>query len=258
MKKLIFAVTLLIPFFFTFINSQIISKGSSQVLIKGIVRDKFDNMPQGVEIRFEDENGKFFKINSNTLTGNYEQILESGKKYKVRLNSKTIFPTEYSLITKKTDNYTEQEQNFSVSRLEEGRAVACFDLFDNNSTNLKATTKELFDELNIKMRFNRGVSLFLEVGGCESRSNYTEIKISGKGKKRRADTSFNENEYKSFVQKRLTTLLSEIKNLSAFPDRIEVRLSNLGNEGHKEMSDFESGCDVILRVKEYKEKMKEK
>jgi hypothetical protein len=258
MKKLIFAVTFIIPLFFNFLNSQLISKGSSQVLIKGIVRDKFDNKPLGVEIRFEDENGKFFKINSNSLTGNYEQILEAGKKYKVRLNSKTIFPTEYSVITNKTDNYTEQEQNFNVSRLAEGRAVDCFDLFDKNSTSLRVNIKELFDELNIKMRFNRGVSLFLEVGGCESRSNFTEIKISGKGKKKRADTSFNENDYNSFVQKRLTTLQSEIKNLSTFPDRIEVRQSTIGNQGHKEMSGFESGCDVILRVKEYKEQMKEK
>lgn len=238
------------------VNGQIIQKGSSQVLLKGKVADKLDGKPEGVEIRFEDENGKFFKINSNSLTGNYEQILESGKKYKIRLTSKNIFPLEFPIETEKTKNYLEQTADFDILRLEQGRAIDCSDLFSSGSANLQSNAKSFFDDLNLKMRFNRNVKLSMEVHGCDSRNAFVKI-TQPKSKKKKADTTFLQKGYDDLVQQRVSTLEKEIPSLSQFVDRIEVKpSSNVGLESHKEFKSFSDTCDVIIRIKEFKETIK--
>lgn len=255
MKKINFIVA----FVFLIVSnsySQIISKESGQILVKGIITDSYDGKPAGVEIRFEDEKGKFFKINSNSITGAYEQILESGHTYKVRLNSKMMFPTDYTIQTKKTENYSEQEQNFSITRIEIGRSIECLDLFSEDSSELKPDAKALFDELNLKMKFNRNVSLFLEVSGCDSRKDFYEVKQTKIKKKVKIDSVFSEQNYKNFVQSRFDILSGQINSLTSFPERVEVKAGKLNEKGHKEFEKFGSGCDVILRVKDYKEKLK--
>lgn len=254
MKVYIF-LFLFLQLFLQPLSSQIISKASNQVLVKGTISNLNDNLPIGVEIRFEDETGKYFKINSNSLSGNFEQILESGKTYKVRLNSKMIFPTEYTLQTIKTDNYAEQTENFSVIKIEKGKVIGCLNLFKMNTSELTPDAKAMFEDLNVKMRFNRGVSLYLEIGGNDSKSGFFEVKTITKNKKKKTDTLFNENEFKELIKKRIDVIQNEIKNLTAFPDRIEIRKSE-GAYLEKAFKICDNDADTYMIVKDYIDKMK--
>ena len=85
-KQYISLLTMLALFIFSVnsMQSQIISKTKGQILLRGWLLDSETNEPIEADIRIENEEGKSFKISSNSITGKFEQILESGNKYKMK------------------------------------------------------------------------------------------------------------------------------------------------------------------------------
>ena len=251
MKKIFFILVLC----FFVINSQSQAQVfGKQILLKGVITDSYDGKPISVEIRIEDENGKFFKIQSNSITGHYEQILEADKNYKIRLNAKNILPTYIDIKTDTTSHYGEQEQNFFVVKLQKGRAVKCLDLFPTGESELNNEAMDIFDEMNTNMRFNRSVSFYFEITADDSWDEYTNTITKKVKKKTITEKTFDEKAFNALLQKRFETLQSKISDLTKYPERIEVRKGS--EESGKGFDKYPSNCDVILRVKDFQENMK--
>lgn len=246
-KHIIFLFILLFALSTNFSNAQIINKTSKQILLKGTVKDLIDDSPLSVNIKFEDENGKSFKITSNSLSGKYEQILEAGKTYKIKITANNIFPTEFIINTDTTNNYKEQLQDFKVVSLTPGKKVQCWDIFESGTSQLNSNFSNLINELNKNMQFNRNVSLILEVNAFDSFDKFIKIsKVKGKSKK--IDTVFYENDYNVLVKQRFENFKSQVSKLFKFPNRIEIKI-NL----NVQLSEKSESCDVDLIVKEFKE-----
>lgn len=226
-----------------------INNNSSPILVRGMITDLIDNSPMQVEIRFEDPNGKYFKINSNSLTGNFEQILSSNTQYKVRLFAKNIFPTEFILTTPEVKTYTEIEQNYQVIKLELGRTVLVYDLFSEGKTDLSSAITQFLDELNIKMRFNRNVKIKIEVLGVDSRESFVSSKQKKIRKKTVSETIFNKNEYELLVNRRLVAL-QQIKNKFLFNNRIAIDL-NYSEQINDQILNNCPKCDIRILVTDY-------
>ncbi len=242
----LFVIVILLSTHISF--AQFISKNSKQILIKGVVKDKFDGTPLEATIEFEDVQGKSFKIKSNSLTGKYEQILEAGQNYKAKLKSDYIFPTEINFKTDTTDNYKEQHLDFLVTKLEKNREVACFQLFQTNSSELTDNFKQEIDKLNLNMRFNRNIKVALIVTGDDAISNFTKISIKTKSKKKIQDTTFLDKDYANFVSQRFQKLSSEVKKLLLYPERVEFEKREVIPN-----NTLNSSCDVILKIIDFKE-----
>ena len=242
-------INLLLVFILFTSNSFAQNNKSVQVLVRGIVSDWYDKSPLQVELRFEDPSGKYFKINSNSLTGRYEQVLNSNTKYKVRLFSAEIFPTEFILVTPEVNNYIEIEQNYEVIKLHPGRTVLVYDIFSFANSELNSNLNKFIEELNVKMRFNRNVKIQIEVCGIDSKSNFTKVIEKKVKKKLTTDTIFEKKEYENLVDKRLKAL-TEIKPKLAYPDRVSFGFNTMSGLTDK-LFDKCPDCDTRIIVLEY-------
>lgn len=247
MKRII-NILILIVLFSQFSSSQISNK-SAQVLVRGTITDLIDNSPMQVEVRFEDPSGKFFKINSNSLTGKFEQILASNTQYKVRLFANNIFPTEFILTTPDVKKYTEIEQNYSVIRLDAGRTALVYDLFADNKSDFIQDYAKIIDEVNLKMRFNRNVKIKIEVNGLDSKHNFSKTTEKKVKKKTISETSFNKNAYEGLINKRFKAL-NEIKNKFNYSDRISIDY-NHSSELSDDLLINCPNCDIRVIVVEF-------
>lgn len=248
--KSIIKIFILLLLFSNYSTSQIINK-TAQVLVRGTISDKIDNTPIGVEVRFEDPTGKYFKINSNSLTGKFEQILSSGTQYKVRLFSNNIFPTEFILTTPEVTVYTEIEQNYQVIKLNPGRTVLTYDLFDKGKSELTSdsVTAKFIDELNIKMRFNRNVKVKIEVLGTDSKEYFNKTTEKKVKKKKISEVTFDKHNYESLVDKRFS-IVNDLKNKFLSTDRITISY-NKSSELSDEILLTCPNCDIRIVVTEF-------
>ncbi len=235
-------------------DAQIINK-SAQVLVKGKITDFYSGNPMQVEIRFEDPSGKFFKISSNSLTGNFEQILQTDVEYNVRLNSNSIFPTSYILKTPKADKYIEINQDYQAIKLEKQSTALALDLFQSGSDKINANTSDLIKDLNLKMRFNRSVKIEFEINVSDSRNQF-EKEITKKVKKKTiTEKSFDKIAFESLAESRFQQAISTIKSQFTFPDRITIT-KNISEKIEDKLLSTCPECDVRIIIIEFDQNIK--
>lgn len=255
--KIYIQIALFLVFFSFYnvqINAQIINK-SVQVLVKGKITDFYTNNPMQVEIRFEDPSGKFFKISSNSLTGNYEQVLQSGTKYDVRLNSNFIFPTSYELITPNAEQYLEIDQDYQVIKLEKGTTALALDIFQAGSNIINVNAIDLINDLNVKMRFNRSVKVNFEINVIDSREQF-EKEITKKIKKKTIkQKSFDKVGFESLGDNRLKQAISSLKDKFIFPDRVNITLNKSENIDDKLLNTCPD-CDTRIIITDFNQNIK--
>lgn len=245
MKRIIKLIILII----ISLNFSLAQVNKSQVLVRGTVTDLFDNSPMQVEVRFEDPSGKYFKINSNSLSGRYEQVLNSNTQYKVRLFSNQIFPTYFILVTPDVNNYTEIEQNYKVIRLDPGRTALVYDLFPSAKSDFNSNLNKVVDELNVKTRFNRNVKIKIEISGVDSKNIFTKLVEKKVKKKIITETKFEKKEFEDMVNKRFETI-KQIKTKLNYPERITFDL-NLEQDLNDKLLSECPDCDTRIIVTEY-------
>lgn len=141
------------------------------IVVKGIVTDEYTGKPASVEIIFKNGDGTKIKIQSNSITGKFEQVLNSGTEYEVILQNYDIIRKETSLAIEESDSYMEKKVEFTVKKLKPGRVVFDYDLFASNSTELSDAGKLKLKELKSVMRFNRSVKFEFKVSGRDSGSS---------------------------------------------------------------------------------------
>ena len=251
--KSIFSVLILFLIIFpaNYLHSQIISKASGQILLRGWLLDSDTFQPIEADIRIENENGKSSKISSNSLTGKFEQILESGGKYKIKCMGKTILSKEFHIELPKVDNYIEQTDTFYIPILRIGRTMEQYDLFKANSSDLNDNATQILEDLNLQLRFNREPDFFITITGCDSKDGFAQIVKSSskkKSKKQSPQMKFDQADFEKLLANRAEVLNRTIANYDQLKNRIEIK-SNAD-------TNCDNNSDVTLIVKDIKSKMK--
>lgn len=163
MKKVTFLL-IFIAFFLFIFNSLF----SAQVLLHGFVYDSQSKNPIGVAIEFRDSEGKKIKSQSNTLTGEFQQILESNTKYSVVLNSSDVLRREVKIKTLDTNQYAEQKIEFNVFKPVVGNKIFAGNIFYPNSTKISTDGEKELEELQLLLRFNRSLNVEFKISGDEN------------------------------------------------------------------------------------------
>jgi hypothetical protein len=188
-------------------SSQLFS--SVQVLVKGTIVDELNHKPIGVNIEFRDKAGKKIKCNSNSLSGEFEQILDGGQKYTVILNSDFILRKEFKFSVIDTNQYAEQKTDWFVIRPVPGATVFQGTVFNDKESQFSSDGMAALEELQMLLRFNRTLHVVFKV--------FTDEIITVKGKKK--TTSINID----LLNKRVKTIEETISSWTMEKARIQIK-----------------------------------
>ncbi|MCX6148734.1 MAG: hypothetical protein NTW25_15990 [Candidatus Kapabacteria bacterium] len=169
MKKSIYIVILFLAFFtLASLNAQDIK----QVLIKGTVSDIQSKKPLlAVEIEFVDAQGNKTRTKSNEITGRFEQLLKANEKYTVVLLDDKILRENQEIETKGLEKYSEQNIDLTGKTLSIGMTIKSGNLFEPSTTSLSDEGIKMIEELKGIMRFNRSISVEIQVNARDTYSN---------------------------------------------------------------------------------------
>lgn len=156
MKYIIYLLTFVVLSGLTY--SQGVNGKDVQILLKGKVTDEFTGNPVSVTMEFREENnGKKFKIQSNSADGYYQQVLVAGRKYDVVFINNDIVRKIVPIAIENSSKYTEQTIDFSIKKLTTGLKYFKLNAFEAGSAQLSAEAKANIESLQDVMKFNRGV-----------------------------------------------------------------------------------------------------
>ncbi len=130
---------------------------AGQYLVKGVITDKFSGKPTGSTIEFRSPDGKKIKTQSNTISGEYQQVLETGIQYDIIFTGNDIARQVEKLPLSNSDSYHEMVANFSVKKFIAGMEFDKLEAFKSGNTSIGQGATKSFDELQEVMKFNRNV-----------------------------------------------------------------------------------------------------
>ncbi len=149
--------------FTLYLSAQFITNSTVQLILKGKVTDEYSGKPVGATIEFRTNTGKKFKIKSDSLSGEYQQVFQSGEKLEVIIYGWDLIRQNFVVNLPDTNKYAEIEQNFIVKQLREGLIAYRFDCFGTESSELSESCKENLLSLDEVLRFNRNVKFEIQV-----------------------------------------------------------------------------------------------
>lgn len=162
MKK--FEILVLILLFIpTILSSQFLNNSNVQLILKGKVIDEYTGNPVGAVIEFRTNTGKKFKIKSDSVSGNYQQVFQSGENVEVIIYDWDVVRTKFTVQLPDTNKYAEIEQNFAVKHLREGLIAYKYNCFERGNANLTPSCKDNLLGLDEVLRFNRNVKFEIQV-----------------------------------------------------------------------------------------------
>ncbi len=187
MKKfIVFLLLFSSSFLFSQSDKQIYSIGGN-VIVKGRVTCENTGEPVETELEFRASNGKKIRTKSNSITGNWEQVLPSDN-YKVILHSWNVARKTYDLQVQPSEKYKEIQQNFTVKRLLPLDIYLQSDLFEPNSADLKTDFTEIANEIKEVLKYNRAVEFTLFVSAADM-NKPSEMKIIANDKTKKEPKS---------------------------------------------------------------------
>lgn len=158
-------------------QAQFISGQKGKILLKGKVIQEESNQPAGVNIKFIDEKGREFRTNSNSNSGIYKVLLESGKEYDVKIHGDDILRKTITLEIDKKEEYVEMDQDFTVQKLKPGLVLAHInDAYAGNNLTEKAI--DALKQIKIMMRFNRNMEIKIYLLADNSDSQKARYRLS--------------------------------------------------------------------------------
>ncbi len=170
MKNFKYVISLLI--FFTFYLSTYAQNDQKLVLSKGTVTDSQSGKPLlAVDIEFTDAQGNKKRTKSNEITGKFEQLLNANETYKVLLMDDKVLREYQEIQTKGLEKYSEQNIDLIGKSLLVGMQIKSGNLFETSSTNLSETGSKFFEDLKSIMRFNRSISIEINVNSKDTYSS---------------------------------------------------------------------------------------
>lgn len=138
------------------------------VIVKGKVLDQYTNKPINVSMMFTAKDGKKFKITPNILSGEYQQVLNSGEEYEVTFINYDIIREKHVLRLEHSDKYLEIKQDYFPKRMTAGLEIYSENIFEKNSANLTSSGTELLEQLVQAMKFSRGAKFQLNISAKDA------------------------------------------------------------------------------------------
>lgn len=218
----------------TISNAQFRSEKGVQVLVKGKVTDEFTGAPAGVTMEIRDSEDKRIKINSNSITGNFEQILTAGESYTVIFTHFDIIRKTEMFKVKEADKYIEYKIDFKVKKLQVGLELFKEDFFSQGSAEAKGEIGKFMQELSEIMKFNRSVKFEFRVNAhdtfSEPRTYQVEVeKPASKRKKNQkpefktvTDPAPDPAAIKALVDERAQAVENALAPLKTYSNRVNI------------------------------------
>lgn len=234
--RIIIIILTFIAVLFTTNNELYSFKRTVQILVKGTVIDEFTGKPVGASLEFRLESGRKFKINSNSISGEFEQVFNSGEKVQVVISNWDIARKTEEFVVKDTAAYSEQSVDFFVRKFEVDSPIFKFNLFEQNSSNFVNDYKAILDSLEQTFRFSRNIKVELRVNARDSywkteklvQQEKPKVK-STKKKQQKTEVetrtiieSPNESAVKSLVDSRIVKLAESLGDWTKNRNRITV------------------------------------
>lgn len=251
----------------SYLNAQIVNNKGSQAILKGKVLDFYTGAPVECELEFKVEGGNKVKIKSNSITGEYEQLFDVGSKLKLTFIAYNVLKQEESIeITKPNNDNFEQKQDFKVKKLVEGKVFDFADAFTGGDNSINANGQSKLEELKTILRFNRGLSVNIEVNADDTYAlaentvkveTYNELNEKGKKKSKKEIDAMNkriaeqkakfeaaDNQNKTTLtqalelsNKRKIAVETIVKTFKGLTDRIKVTTkSTLGTKSNTDLN----------------------
>lgn len=257
MKYFILFLALLTINLYSQNDKKFVGQKGVQVILKGKITDENSGKPIGITMDFRFQNGKKFKIQSNSIDGSYSQILNAGDEFEIIFaNNYDIPRTIRKVKVIDTNSFTEQEMDFAIKKFEVGAKFTEFPIFDENSTAISESGKSELDKIRELMLFNRSVKFEFVVNAHNTYFNKVEKKevVKKKGKKK-SETEYEETtiepnpaDIKQLVDNRIGSLKKHIESWKKFSDRITfVTDYSAGSEDNGNNSN-----SLIIKVNELK------
>lgn len=168
LRRAVFLLTMTL--FYTAAYAQ----NSTQVLVKGIISDKYTSSPVGIDFDVKPANGNKFKGKSNSLDGGYELLLNSGETYVITPMGNDILREEITITVKDASAFTEQKTDLQVRKLKPGTVLFTETIFSGNA--ISEQGRKFLEEFKSILRFNRYVSFELSVGGKDAAARLAALK----------------------------------------------------------------------------------
>ncbi|MBL7883582.1 MAG: OmpA family protein [Bacteroidia bacterium] len=142
------------------------AKPKPVALIKGKVLNKKTNLPLQAVINYFDieTNEEVGSATSNETTGEYNIILQYGKKYSFRANKEHFYAVNDFLDVMNLSEYKEIEKDLYLVPVEIGQTIRLNNIFfDFNKADLKTESYEELDRLTKFLQDNKKIEI--EIGG---------------------------------------------------------------------------------------------
>ncbi len=186
MKKFLLFSSILITLLLTYNNAYSFSSNVT-ILVKGVVLDEFTGKPVETFVEFKTSNGKRFKIKTNSMTGQFQQILKAGDVVQIKFYFWDVARKIVTLHVKDTIAYSEQNVNYWVKKLDVGRILFKFNLFKPVTSEFVNNSMSLIDSLEFLLRFSRNIEVEFRINAHDT---YAKIKkfAPQKSKKKKKDS----------------------------------------------------------------------
>ncbi|MBM2815117.1 MAG: hypothetical protein HW421_1879 [Ignavibacteria bacterium] len=148
--------------------AQLVSNQSTSVLVKGTIIDGFSGSPVSIEIEIRGSSGNKMKLRSNSLTGQFEQLLNAGNTYTLLFNNYDIIRQFDTLIVDTAIKFKEQEVTFKVKKLTPGTTVYQADGFSKGLSKINVYGKNILNEVAAALKFNRSVKFIVKVNAWDT------------------------------------------------------------------------------------------
>lgn len=162
MKKLVL-VWLFSIIFPVILSSQFLNNSNVQLILKGKIIDEYTGNPVGATIEFRTNTGKKFKIKSDSVSGNYQQVFQSGENVEVIIYDWDVVRAKFTVQLPDTNKYAEIERDFVVKHLREGLVAYKYNCFERGEAILNPDCKDKLLALDEVLRFNRNVKFEIQV-----------------------------------------------------------------------------------------------
>ncbi len=179
----------------------------NQVFLQGKVTDKYTGQPVYCDIEIRPQGGTKFKIFSDPVSGNYEQLIKGGTSYEFIFYRYNVLRQIVKIDYPTFERYREEEANFKVITLTPGVTAYEVDIFEPNSTTIKESAKSFFDDFKLQLRFHRTVVWDLYVVGTEQIKGKTLIS-------------------KDLTQKRIASLTAYLESYKAYLKKLNIKAAD--------------------------------
>ena len=164
---------------------------ANPAMIKGKITDLYTGSPIAVNIELRDTKGGKIKINSNSISGLFEQVLNSGEKYKVILSGANILREEFDYQMPDSGKYFETNVEWKAKNISVGSEIYKLKLFNVNSAEISSEGLAEIAKLKEVMKFNRAISIDISI--CSKDSYQNEKKVD-------------QNKFKELTKQRIAAL----------------------------------------------------